>query len=642
MNQYPLKGPVEGLLYKKNYEFYPIGINMASMEGQGQVTVTVHGQENVGIKKSHLTPGELENNNTMQGHINLALEEDEILSPHKIELEELNVENDEIKTINAIIDPSPHNSENLEGRQHYKQNNAVFNSISPRAAKYREGTKAKLNKMITVPGGSTWGPQSSQSKPSRPTSQMGSLRGLPDNLGTKNLSGTIRSHHSLGGATVHSQQSVHSSIPLHVRRPINGTIKGYPSGTLSKGSVVFRRSYQPKEHLVKRFDIELDQHERHRYHPGEEISGKIIFDIQGKLEIRFIEFLVTGHSAITLFRNANLGKTKTFRDVFLNKRNYIVGTPDGKWTSLVTPGHYVSKFKFLLPSNIPSSMKYKDEHNGFGAEIVYTVKARICDDIGSSSARSTHSLNNLVKIILSRKNSFTVRRRFDIHSIPNALLPVIHQEDITLSSCSFFSSDIASVNLCIDRSCFLAGDDIQVRLEVENQYAKRIKMIDGCLQQKITLVKPKSHFIFDLSTFGVKEPKGTVITNKLRQTLACFDITLPTQMNILPSINPGCRLIQVTYNLRIVVHFSTCGGQLLLEMPVNIGPCSDPVNLEKRNSVPLFNRPKRFPHFSPHPNGHIQNGQAGIHLEPRSPVRVHTKFSHSAPSLLCCSADAAL
>lgn len=164
-------------------------------------------------------------------------------------------------------------------------------------------------------------------------------------------------------------------------------------------------------------------------------------------------------------------------------------------------------------------------------------------------------------------------------------------------------------------------------------------MIEGCLQQHITMVKPKSHFTFNLSTFGEKNPKGTVVS-KPHQSMACFDISLPTGINILPSINPGCRLIHVTYSLRIVVHFSSCGGQLLLELPVHIGPCADPINLEKRNSVPVFNRPKRFPHFSPHPNGHIQNGHAG--KETTAPVRVFTKFSHAASSALCCSSDTAL
>ena len=540
--------------------------------------------------------------------------------------------------MNAVLDPQV--SENPETKQHYKQNNPGFTNISPRAAKYREGTKAKLSKVITVPGGSTWGPKSSQSKSTWTPSQVGSLRGIPD-IKNKNLTGTVRSHHSVGAITLNSLPSVHSSVPIHVRRPIKTTVRGHPSATMAKGSVAFRRNYQAKENLVARFDIELDQHERHRYLPGEEISGKIVFDIKGKLEIRFIEFLITGHSAVSLSKGLNSGNTKTFRDVFLNKRNYIVGTPDGKWSTVVTPGHYVSKFKFLLPSNIPSSMKYKNEPNGFGAEIVYTVKARICDEIGSSSARSTHSLNNLVKIILSRKNTFTVRRRFDIHSIPNALLPVIYQEDITLSSCSFFSSDIASVNLCLDRSCFLTGDDVQVRLEIENQYAKRIKMIDGRLLQHVRLVKPKSHFTFSLSTFGEKNPKGTVMT-KQHQTLACFDISMPTGVNVLPSINPGCRLFHVTYSLRIVVHFTSCGGQLLLELPIHIGPCLDPINLEKRNSVPVFNRPKRFPHFSPHPNGHLQNGQTPSGPEVRSSVHAYTKFSHKASSVLCCSSDTAL
>lgn len=639
MNPQPTKAPVQGLLYKMNSEVSTS--SMADPLGQTEVKVIVHGQDNVTVKETGSSPREEEGATSHQGYVNegLETEEEDILSPHKIELDGFNVEGEEMKPIDVIFDPSPLNSESAETRQHYKQNNTGFSNISPRAAKYREGTKAKLSKMITVPGGSTWGPQSAKSPTSMTASQVGSVRGLPGDLRTKNLSGTVRSHHSAGATTVHSLPSVHSSVPMHIRRPVRGTLRGYPAGTVTKGSMAFRRNYQAKENLVSRFDIELDQHEKHRFCPGEELSGRIVFDIKGKLEIRFIEFLITGYTAVTLSRGPNSGRKKTFRDVFLNKRNYIVGTPDGKWSTVVNPGHYVSKFKFLLPSNLPSSLKYKNQQNGFGAEIEYTVKARICDEIGSSSARSTHSLNNLVKIILSRRSSFTVRRRFDIHSIPNALLPVIHQEDVTLSSCSFFSSDIASVNLILDRSCFMAGDDVQVRLEIENKYAKQIKMIEGCLQQHITLIKPKSHLTFNLSTFGEKNPKGTVVS-KPHQSMACFDISLPTGINILPSINPGCRLIHVTYSLRIVVHFSSCGGQLLLELPVHIGPCADPINLEKRNSVPVFNRPKRFPHFSPHPNGHIQNGHAG--KETTAPVRVFTKFSHAASSALCCSSDTAL
>jgi hypothetical protein len=50
----------------------------------------------------------------------------------------------------------------------------------------------------------------------------------------------------------------------------------------------------------------------------------------------------------------------------------MVGTPDGRWTSLITPGHYVSNFRFKLPQGIPSTIQYEDNKHGFGAEINYT------------------------------------------------------------------------------------------------------------------------------------------------------------------------------------------------------------------------------------------------------------------------------
>jgi hypothetical protein len=75
---------------------------MAATQGQGQVRVTVHCQDNfafktetdLGLHDEKTTPAD-------QGHVNEALEEDDILSPHKIDLTELNVES-KLDTISLV------------------------------------------------------------------------------------------------------------------------------------------------------------------------------------------------------------------------------------------------------------------------------------------------------------------------------------------------------------------------------------------------------------------------------------------------------------------------------------------------------------------------------------------------------------
>lgn len=66
---------------------------MASTQNQGQVRVTVHCQDNFAFKAdTDSTPDDRKATPTDQGHVNEALEDDDILSPHKIDLTELNME----------------------------------------------------------------------------------------------------------------------------------------------------------------------------------------------------------------------------------------------------------------------------------------------------------------------------------------------------------------------------------------------------------------------------------------------------------------------------------------------------------------------------------------------------------------------
>lgn len=265
-----------------------------------------------------------------------------------------------MKLIDVIFDFSFLNFESLEIRQYYKQNNIGFFNISFRVVKYREGIKVKFSKMITVFGGFIWGFQSVKFLILMIVFQVGLVRGISGDFRIKNFSGIVRSYYFVGVIIVYSLFSVYSSVFMYIRRSVRGIFRGYFVGIVIKGLMVFRRNYQVKENLVFRFDIEFDQYEKYRFCLGEELFGRIVFDIKGKLEIRFIEFFIIGYIVVILFRGLNLGRKKIFRDVFFNKRNYIVGTFDGKWFIVVNFGYYVLKFKFFLFSNFFLLLKYKN------------------------------------------------------------------------------------------------------------------------------------------------------------------------------------------------------------------------------------------------------------------------------------------
>lgn len=267
---------------------------------------------------------------------------------------------EEMRLIDVIFDFSFLNFESLEIRQYYKQNNIGFFNISFRVVKYCEGIKVKFSKMIMVFGGFIWGFQSVKFLILMTVFQVGLVRGLSGDFRIKNLSGIVRSYYFVGVIIVYSLFSVYSSVFMYIRRLVRGIFRGYFVGIVIKGLMVFRRNYQVKENLVFRFDIEFDQYEKYRFCLGEELFGRIVFDIKGKLEIRFIEFFIIGYIVVILFRGLNLGRKKIFRDVFFNKRNYIVGTFDGKWFIVVNFGYYVLKFKFFLFSNFFLLLKYKN------------------------------------------------------------------------------------------------------------------------------------------------------------------------------------------------------------------------------------------------------------------------------------------
>lgn len=437
---------------------------------------------------------------------------------------------------------------------------------------------------------------------------------------------TVKGYHFGHNATVRAHNTGHAI--KHLKHAVSSWDQ--PDGTFKRKTYVADR----KEYYINQFAIELDRSDMESYSPGELLSGRIILELMSNIEIRFIELIIVGLASVH-FGKYDPNSAKNSQEVLISKRSYVMGTPDGRWNSVVTAGKYVSRFKFKLPNNLPSTIKYENKESGFVFEVGYLVKARICDDMGSSSLRSTHSTNNYVKVLLTRRFPFMVRGFFDIHSIPKALQPVNHSEIVNMNCMPVFL-DSTAITMSLDRSVFLAGDEIRVKLITSSGTARKIKYLTCDLQQRVaSTVKPRQNFT--VVQIYEHEPEGLHYKQK-SQSFALFEFIIPTHSNFVPSFLPGIRIVKVTYTVMITIKFKTCSGKLFLECPIGIGPCPDPMSLNQMNMVPVFNRPIRFPHFSrdSHVTAKTQNGTAHSR---ENATNVTSVYKSKRTQLLCCSGD---
>ncbi|XP_045189470.2 uncharacterized protein LOC123546897 [Mercenaria mercenaria] len=437
---------------------------------------------------------------------------------------------------------------------------------------------------------------------------------------------TVKGYHFGHNATVRAHNTGHAV--KHLKHALSSWDK--PDGTFKRNTYAGDR----KEYFINQFAIELDRSDSESYSPGDVLSGRIILEALSNIEIRFVELLIVGLVSVH-FGKQNPQGEKNSQEVLVSKRSYVMGTPDGRWNSVVTAGKYVSRFKFKLPDNLPSTITYENKENGFAFEVGYLVKARICDDMGSSSLRSTHSTNNYVKVLLTRRFPFMVRSSFDINAMPKALEPVNHSELINVNCIPVFT-DSAAITLSLDRSVFLAGDEIRVKLITSSSTARKIKSLTCDLQQRVlSSVRPRQ--TFTVVQIYEDEPQGLQVKQK-SQSLVLFEFVIPTHSNFIPSYLTGVKMIKVSYTIMMTIKFKTCSGKLFLECPIGIGPSADPLNLNQTNAVPVFNRPIRFPHFSrdSQVTAKTQNGTAHSGGNTK---QVKSVYKTNSSQLLCCCID---
>ena len=117
--------------------------------------------------------------------------------------------------------------------------------------------------------------------------------------------------------------------------------------------------------------------------------------------------------------------------------------------------------------------------------------------------------------------------------------------------------------------------------------------------------------------------------------------SMPLPYSLIPSLVPSCRLLQVTYHIKVTIKLRGWGGKVLMDIPIEVAPPSgglDSRDTDKPTVFPVFNKPiMQFPYFSKSPlDGaeaefdSISQGTSGGTLRSgRSLDRVSCRSSHS-------------
>ena len=357
-----------------------------------------------------------------------------------------------------------------------------------------------------------------------------------------------------------------------------------------------------KDMAISNFNIQFDGSDTVK--AGDEISGKVMMDVWGSMNIRYVEFLIVGTGTVTVFKDTSTFLEKPRNETYIHKSIFLIGPEEGEFFVTLNRGRYVSDFRYQLPELLPPSVTQEDLSHGYVFKISYYVQARVCDRVqGRSGIVAPH----LARIIKAAKRKFTIIPSESWTSIPGAQDPIIHTDKVLLS-CSSLGEEPTSVGVTMERSVYPVGDDITVNVEVRSTGHSRVNSIKAELEQRMTfdtdmirkctrkmvtakdnLRDKKSSKKKQKSTYqDNNNDDGTV--NKTR-----FELSVPK--TLVPSFLPGCNMVTISYTVKLSVHFSRLGGRLVICVPVVIAPFSEsepepitPLKDSTDSGLPVFTR----------------------------------------------------
>uniref|UniRef100_A0A1I7ST33 Arrestin_C domain-containing protein n=1 Tax=Bursaphelenchus xylophilus TaxID=6326 RepID=A0A1I7ST33_BURXY len=300
---------------------------------------------------------------------------------------------------------------------------------------------------------------------------------------------------------------------------------------------------------LKQFDITFDNPEK-TYFAGQEISGKILLELEEAKQINEILLELKGRAKT--YWSKHSGKSKThctqsepyFCEQFNTKFTHSFEKKiNAKNTERTIPkGIHEIPFSYTLPKNLPTSFE-----GDFGF-VRYTCRA-ICERPWDF---------DIVSIC-----PFTVVGIEDINQDNDALEPATASETNRKVSFCCRRQGIIHVELNLNRTGYTPGENIIVNAVINNETQKTLKASQAKLKQNVNY-KAKTflgvEYVKNVSKVVVKLDKGEIPpTSEFRWSNQVIQIpALPPRLS-------KCNIIDIKYCIELEVDTVT------VQIPITIG-----------------------------------------------------------------------
>ena len=236
---------------------------------------------------------------------------------------------------------------------------------------------------------------------------------------------------------------------------------------------------------IKSFEIHLDHDidEQYQYEPGEELTGKIILSLAEDISVKSIKVQVKGEAMVSFedeSRKSN--EPLTASEIYVDATLTILENTE---CISMKKGDHSFPFKYILPSNLPSSFLGK-----YG-NITYIAKATL---------RQGHENKVGIGSTITSE-PFMVLRKFDLKPYTELFKPS-KSSIIKSSKCAFFCcrNSRLEAEFVVSRTGFLPNEDIIINAQITNNYlediisTQAILVLKSCFHAKDQL-KPYNQIV---------------------------------------------------------------------------------------------------------------------------------------------------
>ncbi|XP_039431741.1 arrestin domain-containing protein 17-like [Culex pipiens pallens] len=299
-------------------------------------------------------------------------------------------------------------------------------------------------------------------------------------------------------------------------------------------------------------DIQFDGNPTGVYKPGETVSGKVELTLEKNKKFRGICLCINGFAATywsVKLKNELEKKRKTHfkgREDYFSTINYLVGSDVGNPLEVVA-GTYHYPFSCVIPANAPTSMEGRYGH------IRYLVKL---------------SLERPWKHDIVYEREMTVRGIYDL--IPHFDTLSMPSQAEAMTSFYFGFTEPLVVSASISKSGFAPGDIIELTVHVNNQSSVDVRTIVMKLQRVDTFISQIPRVDQYIERTVLEERTTSKISKR-------SDISFEENILVgagIPSDVERCRIIQIKYEVEIIVHPIRSRKRLVLNLPIVLGTTS--------------------------------------------------------------------